>query len=74
MVRGAEGGKMKTGDRVMVSDFQGDIEIIGVEAEFIKMSKDNQFMCRSVNRSKYANRSIIKWKYCESIESIRERQ
>ena len=55
---------MKPGDEVMASDFDGDIQTIGVRAIFVGMSADGKFQTRPAEPGRY-KKDIVEWKYCE---------
>lgn len=56
--------EMKNGGRVLVSDFDGDLETIGVEAVFVEMSADGKFRTKSGPDNK-----VLEWRYCEAFEA-----
>ena len=60
---------MKPGDEVMVSDFDGDIQTIGVRAIFVGMSADGKFQARPAGTGKY-KKDLVEWEYCEPVEEL----
>ena len=57
---------MKPGDEVMASDFDGDIQTIGVRAIFVGMSEDGKFQTRPAEPGRY-KKDLVEWKYCEPV-------
>jgi len=57
---------MKAGDEVMVSDFEGDIQTIGVRAIFVGMSADGKFQARPAEPGRY-KKDLVEWRYCELV-------
>jgi len=62
---------MKKGDRVIVSDFLGDMETIGVPSVFVRMAEDGRYICQ---QSPSCGREVheISWHYCELASKFNE--
>jgi len=61
---------MKKGDRVIVSDFLGDMETIGVESVFVRMADDGRYICKSATCGRKSRETY--WHYCELASKFDE--
>lgn len=57
---------MRSGEIVLVSDFDGDIETIGVKAIFVGMTDKGKFLTRPLPPHKY-KKEFTEWRYCEPL-------
>ena len=55
---------MKRGDIVLASDYDGDMEAIGVYVEFVELDAKGRYLCKSLCRGKHGNKKPIPWRYC----------
>ena len=62
--------KFEPGEIVVVSDFAGDPEIIGVKAEFVGMSDDGRYLTKSLIDGKYIKKTPIPWEYCFHLSDL----
>ena len=62
--------KFETGELVVVSDFAGDPEVIGVRAEFVGITNDGKFLAKSLFDGKYVRKDHIAWEYCFKLSDM----